>query len=33
MIEEDLKVKPVQIESLKDLENLPTNYPEDIKRQ
>lgn len=32
MIEEDLKVKPVQIESLKDLENLPTNYPEDIKK-
>lgn len=32
MIEEDLKIKPVQIESLKDLENLPDNYPEDIKK-
>ncbi|WP_440948439.1 zinc-dependent metalloprotease [Methanosarcina sp. T3] len=32
MIEEDLKIEPVQIESLKDLENLPKNYPEDIKK-
>ena len=32
MIEEDLKIKPVKIENLKDLENLPANYPEDIKK-
>lgn len=32
MIEEDLKIKPFQIESLEDLENLPANYPEDIKK-
>ncbi|NLA43520.1 hypothetical protein GX865_05240, partial [Candidatus Saccharibacteria bacterium] len=32
MIEEDLKIKPAQIESLKDLENLPDNYPEDIRK-
>jgi hypothetical protein len=32
MIEEDQKIKPVKIESLKDLENLPANYPEDIKK-
>lgn len=32
MIEEDLKVKPVKIENSKDLENLPANYPEDIKK-
>lgn len=32
MIEEDLKIKPVRIENSKDLENLPANYPEDIKK-
>lgn len=32
MIEEDLKIKPVKIENSKDLENLPANYPEDIKK-
>ncbi len=32
MIEEDQKIKPVKIESLKDLENFPANYPEDIKK-
>jgi hypothetical protein len=32
MLEEDQKLEPVQIESLKDLENLPDNYPEDKKR-
>ncbi|AKB23853.1 hypothetical protein MSMTP_0384 [Methanosarcina sp. MTP4] len=32
MIEEDLKIKSVQIENLDDLENLPTNYPENIKK-
>lgn len=32
MIEEDLKIKPVRIENSKDLENLPANYPEEIKK-
>lgn len=32
MLEEDQKLEPVQIESLKDLEHLPENYPEDLKR-
>jgi hypothetical protein len=32
MIEEDLKIKTIQIESLEDLKNLPANYPEDIKK-
>jgi len=32
MIEEDLKIKPVKIENSKDLENLPANYPEDVKK-
>jgi len=32
MIEEDLKIKPVKIENSKDLENLPANYPKDIKK-
>ncbi|AKB83750.1 hypothetical protein MSBR3_3172 [Methanosarcina barkeri 3] len=31
MIKEDLKIEPVQIESLKSLENLPDNYPDDVK--
>lgn len=32
MLEEDQKLEPVQIESLEDLEHLPENYPEDLKR-
>lgn len=32
LVEESRKIYPVQIESLGDLENLPDNYPEDIKQ-
>jgi len=32
MLEEDQKLEPVQIESLEDLEHLPENYPEELKR-
>lgn len=32
MLEEDQKLGPVQIESLEDLEHLPENYPEELKR-
>ncbi|WP_052402760.1 hypothetical protein [Methanococcoides methylutens] len=32
LVEESRKIHPVQIESLEDLENLPDNYPEDIKK-
>jgi len=33
MLEEDQKLEPVRIESLKDLEHLPENYPEELQRQ
>ncbi|AKB19878.1 MULTISPECIES: hypothetical protein [unclassified Methanosarcina] len=32
MLEEDQKLEPVRIESLEDLEHLPENYPEELKR-
>ncbi|WP_440955179.1 hypothetical protein ACSAZK_16875 [Methanosarcina sp. Mfa9] len=32
MLEEDRKLEPVQIESLEDIEHLPENYPEELKR-
>jgi len=32
MLEEDKKIELVQIESLEDLEHLPENYPEDLKK-
>ncbi|WP_229395001.1 hypothetical protein [Methanosarcina sp. DH1] len=32
MLEEDQKLEPVRIESLEDLEHLPENYPEEMKR-
>ena len=32
MLEEDQKLEPVRIESLKDLEHLPENYPAEMKR-
>lgn len=31
MLEEDMKIKLVKIENLEDLENLPANYPEDVR--
>ncbi|KKG07730.1 hypothetical protein [Methanosarcina sp. 2.H.A.1B.4] len=33
MLEEDQKLEPVRIESLEDIEHLPENYPEELKRQ
>ncbi|AAM06647.1 TPA: hypothetical protein HA338_02265 [Methanosarcina acetivorans] len=33
MLEEDQKPEPVRIESLEDLEHLPENYPEELKKQ
>jgi len=33
MLEEDQKLELVQIESLEDLEHLPENYPEELKRK
>lgn len=32
MLEENQKLEPVRIESLEDLEHLPENYPEEMKR-
>ncbi|MDY9927139.1 hypothetical protein [Methanosarcina sp.] len=32
ILDEDQKLEPVQIESLEDLEHLPENYPEELKR-
>ena len=32
MLEEDRKLEPVQIESLEDIEHLPENYPEELKK-
>jgi len=32
MLEEDRKLEPVRIESLEDIEHLPENYPEELKR-
>ena len=32
MLEEDQKLEPVRIESLEDLEHLPENYPEEMKK-
>ncbi len=33
LIEEDMKIDPVKIESIEDLEHLPENYPEELKRK
>lgn len=32
-IEEDMKIDSVKIESIEDLEHLPENYPEELKRK
>ncbi|WP_255336025.1 hypothetical protein [Methanosarcina sp. KYL-1] len=32
LLEEDQKLEPVQIESLEDIEHLPENYPEELKK-
>lgn len=32
IIEEDLKLEPVEIESIEDLKELPINYPENLKQ-
>ncbi len=32
MLEEDRKIKPARIESLEDIEHLPENYPEELKK-
>jgi len=32
MLEEDRKIKPPRIESLEDIEHLPENYPEELKK-
>ncbi len=32
LIEEDLRLKPIQTETVEDLKSLPANYPEDLKQ-
>ena len=32
MLEKDQKLEPVRIESLEDIEHLPENYPEELKK-